>query len=101
VDRTGDRELSNYRAFGSTLGLPFFLALKAEALFAANRSSEALEAVEEAQAVAQQCEVHSSSAKLHRLRGVFLTAIGGSETPKLRLRFVKLSESRGSRSRFR
>ena len=80
MDRTGDRELSNYRAFGSTLGLPFFLALKAEALFAANRSSEALEAVEEAQAVAQQCEVHSSSAKLHRLRGVFLTAIGGSET---------------------
>jgi tetratricopeptide (TPR) repeat protein len=75
-----EQGIENYRAFGSTLGLPFFLALKAEALFAANRSSEALEAVEEAQAVAQQCEARSSSAELHRLRGVFLTAIGGSET---------------------
>jgi hypothetical protein len=43
--------IEDYRALGSTLGLPCFLALKAEALFAANRNSEALEAIEEAQAV--------------------------------------------------
>lgn len=59
--------------------MPCFVALKAEALFAANRSAEALEAVEEAQAVAQKCEVHSWSAELHRLRGVFLVAIGADE----------------------
>jgi hypothetical protein len=60
--------------------LPCFLALKAEALFAANRSSEALEAVEEAQAVSQKCEARFWSAELHRLRAVFLTAIGVEET---------------------
>jgi len=75
-----ERGIEDYRAPGSTLGLPCFLALKAEALFAANRSAEALEAVEEAQAVAQKCEVHSWSAELHRLRGVFLAAIGADET---------------------
>jgi predicted ATPase len=71
--------IEDYRALGSTLGLPCFLALKAEALFAANRVSEALEAVEEAEAVAQKCEVRFWSAELHRLRGVFLTAIGADE----------------------
>jgi predicted ATPase len=75
-----ERGIEDYRAPGSTLGLPCFLALKAEALFVANRSAEALEAVEEAQAVAQKCEVHSWSAELHRLRGVFLAAIGADET---------------------
>ena len=51
-----EQGIEEYRAPGSTLGLPYFLALKAEALFAANRVSEALEAVEEAEAVAQKCE---------------------------------------------
>ena len=44
-----EQGIKDYRAPGSTLGLPLFLALKAEALFTANRSSEALEAVEETQ----------------------------------------------------
>jgi len=59
--------------------LPYFLALKAEALFAANRSSEALDAVEEAEALAERFEVRWWSAELHRLRGVFLAAIGADE----------------------
>ena len=75
-----EQGIKDYRAPGSTLGLPYFLALKAEALFAANRSSEALEAVEEAEAVAQKCEARTWSAELHRLRGVFLAAIGAEET---------------------
>jgi tetratricopeptide (TPR) repeat protein len=75
-----EQGIEEYRAPGSTLGLPCFLALKAEALFAANRSSEALEAVEEAEAVAQKCEARSWSAELHRLRAVFLTALGADET---------------------
>jgi predicted ATPase len=75
-----EQGIEEYRAPGSTLGLPYFLALKAEALFAANRSSEALVAVEEAEAVAQKCEARSWSAELHRLRAVFLTALGDDES---------------------
>jgi len=71
-----EQGIKDYRAPGSTLGLPLFLALKAEALFAANRSSEALEA----EAVAQKCEVRFWSAELQRLRAVFLAASGAEET---------------------
>ena len=75
-----EQGIKDYRAPGSTLGLPLFLGLKAEALFTANRSSEALEAVEEAQAVSQKYEARCWSAELHRLRAVFLAAIGADET---------------------
>jgi hypothetical protein len=61
------------------LGLPFFLALKAEALFAVNRPSEALKAIEEAEAVAQKCGARCWSAELHRLRAVFLAALCADE----------------------
>jgi hypothetical protein len=68
--------------------MPLFLALKAEALFTANRSSEALEAVEEAQAVSQKYEAPSWSAELHRFRAVFLV-ISALMRRKLRLRCAK------------
>jgi hypothetical protein len=64
---------------GQTLGLPYFLGLKAEALYFADRVSEALEGIEEAEAVAQRSGVRCWSAELHRLRGVFLAAIGAEE----------------------
>ena len=38
-----EQGIKDYRAPGSTLGLPFFLGMKAEALFTAKRNSEALE----------------------------------------------------------
>ena len=72
--------IEDYRAPGSMLGLPIFLALKSEALCAANRTSEALEAVEEGEAVAQKCGARCWSAELHRLRAVFLAAVGADET---------------------
>ena len=75
-----EQGIEDYRAPGSMLGLPFFLALKSEALFVANRTSEALEAVEEAEAVAERFEVRWWCAELHRLRGVFLAALGADET---------------------
>jgi len=75
-----ERGIEDYRAHGSTLGLPCFLALKAEALFAANRSSEALEAIREAEKVVERFEVWSWSAELHRFRAVFLTAVDAEET---------------------
>jgi hypothetical protein len=72
--------IEDNRATGSTLMVPLFLALKAEALHLADRSSAALEAIREAEAVAEKFEGRWWSAELHRLRGVFLTAMGSDET---------------------
>jgi predicted ATPase len=62
------------------LCLPFLLALKAEALHLAERTSEVLEAIREAKAQAERSEERWWSAELHRLQGVFLAAIGARET---------------------
>ncbi len=72
--------IRDYRAPGQTLGMPYFLGLKAEALYFADRTSEALETIVEAEAFAQRSEARSWCAELYRLRGVFLAAIGGDET---------------------
>jgi hypothetical protein len=67
------------RASGSILGMPGFLALKAEALYLADRTREALETIEEAEALAKRYEQRVVCAELQRLRGVFLTALGAEE----------------------
>src|SRR6266436_949810 len=54
--------------------MPHFLA-KAEALYLAYRTSEAMEAIEEAESLAERSGVRYLFAELQRLRGVFLTAI--------------------------
>ena len=72
--------IADNRATGSILLVPLFLALKAEALHLADRTSEALEALGEAEALAERFEGLWWSAELHRLRGVFLTAMGAEET---------------------
>jgi len=72
--------IRDYQAAGSMLRMPFYLALKAEALYLANRTSEALEAIEEAEVLVERFEERGSCAELRRLRGVFLTAIGADET---------------------
>jgi len=61
------------------LGLPGWLALKAEALHLANRTAEALEAIREAEVLAERFENRFWCAELHRLRGVFLAALGAEE----------------------
>ena len=53
--------------------------MKAEALHLADRTPEALEAIKEAQALAARSGEHRWSAELHRLRGLFLTALGAEE----------------------
>jgi hypothetical protein len=60
--------------------MPALLAYKAEALRLADRTSEALEAISEAEALAERFEQRHFSAELHRLRGVFLAATGTEET---------------------
>jgi hypothetical protein len=62
------------------LDLPFFLAGKAEALHLADRTSEALKAINEAVAIAERFEHGYYNAELHRLRGVFLAAMGAEES---------------------
>ncbi|MGA8658107.1 MAG: protein kinase [Chthoniobacterales bacterium] len=75
-----DDAIRNYRATGAVLAMPYFLALKAEALHLAGRTSEALEAINEAEAMAERFEEAWWCAELHRLRGVFLAAISADET---------------------
>jgi predicted ATPase/predicted nucleic acid-binding Zn ribbon protein len=72
--------IGHQRANGAILGLTRALTLKAEALYIANRTSEALETLREAEALAETRGERWWSAELHRLRGVFLTAIGADET---------------------
>jgi predicted ATPase len=68
--------IEGWRATSAILWVSYFLALKAEALYLADRTSEALEAINEAEAVAERLEERYWSAELHRLRGVFLAAMG-------------------------
>jgi tetratricopeptide (TPR) repeat protein len=75
-----EQAIKDYRTTGAVLTLPLFLGLKAEALHLADRTSQALEATNEAKALAERFELRDWYAELHRLRGVFLTAIGADET---------------------
>jgi hypothetical protein len=49
-------------------------------LHLANRTSEALEVIDEAEALVERSEGRWWCAELYRLRGVFLTTIGADET---------------------
>ena len=64
---------------GWVLSLPRSLAAKSEALHPADRTSEALAVIQEAEAVIKRSEERSWSAELHRLQGVFLVALGTDE----------------------
>jgi hypothetical protein len=70
------------------MGLLSLLALKAEALHLADRTTEALEVIKEAEALAERCEGRWWCAELHRLRGVFLTALGADE-PQIEASFCE------------
>jgi len=74
-----EQGIRDFRATGAVLSLPHFLALKAEALHLANRTSEALEAINEAKVLVERFEQRYCYAELHRLGGVFLAAIGADE----------------------
>lgn len=67
----------------------YYLALKAEALQLADRTPEALEVITEAEALVARTGERWWCAELHRLRGVFLAAVGADEG-KSRPHFAKL-----------
>jgi tetratricopeptide (TPR) repeat protein len=75
-----EQGIRDLRASGTVLDLPGHLARKAEALHLADRTSEALKAINEAVAIAERFEHGNCSAELHRLRGVFFAALGAEET---------------------
>ena len=60
--------------------VPYWLALKAQALHLADRTSEALEAIKEAEALVERSEERWWCAELHRLRGVFLATLGAEKS---------------------
>jgi predicted ATPase len=72
--------IEGWVATGAIAAVSYYLALEAEALYLAHRSSEALEAIKEAEVFADRSEGRWWSAELHRLRGVFLAATGAEET---------------------
>ena len=74
IDGIRDRRTS-----GSILGMPFFLALKAETLYLADRAPEAIEPIVEAELLIERFEDRHWYAELHLLRGVFFAAIGSAE----------------------
>jgi adenylate cyclase len=74
-----DDGLRAYRATGVILTMPYLLTLKAEALHLAGRTGEALEAIREAEGLVERFEERWWYAELHRLRGIFLAALGAEE----------------------
>jgi hypothetical protein len=72
--------IDDWIATGSMLLVPYLLALKAEALYLADRTSEALKAIREAEALVEGREERWWCAELHRLCGVFLATMGAEET---------------------
>ena len=74
-----EQRIRDYRATGLMLRLPYFLAQKAEALYFSGRATDALEAISEAHLLAERSEERWWCAELHRLKGVFLTAMGADE----------------------
>jgi predicted ATPase len=64
--------IEDFRATGGTLAVPYWLALKAEALHVAERTSEALEAISEAEAIVERSEECEWSAELHDFAVYFL-----------------------------
>jgi tetratricopeptide (TPR) repeat protein len=75
-----EQGIRGFRATGSVLSLPYYLGLHAEALHLGGRTSEALEAIDEAEALAERFEQRNSLSRLHRLRAAFLAALDADET---------------------
>jgi predicted ATPase len=71
--------IRHYRMVSSIAMTPCWLSVRAEALHRANRSSEAAEAITEAQALAQRSEERWWCAELYRLHAVLLAATGAGE----------------------
>jgi hypothetical protein len=97
VDRGRNRGL---RATGALRCVPFFLMLKAEALQIADRTSEALEAIREAEGLVERFEERCGVPTCIGF-AVCFSPLWVRTRSKLGLRSAKPSTPQGSRSRFR
>jgi predicted ATPase len=75
-----EQGIRDFRATGSVLSLPLYLARMSEVLHLADRTPEALKAIDEAETMVERFGIRHWSAELCRLRGVFLTAMGAEES---------------------
>jgi predicted ATPase len=71
--------IRSIRSTDSMLTLPYWLAIKAEALHLVGRTSEALQAISEAEALVERSKERAWCAELHRLQGVLFAAMGADE----------------------
>jgi tetratricopeptide (TPR) repeat protein len=72
--------LENYRATGSIAWMAYFLTLKAEALYLADRTPESLEAINEAEALSERIGWRDCAVDIHRFRSAFLATMGAEKT---------------------
>ena len=75
-----EQGIRDIRASGDLDVAGYYLVLKAQALYLADRSCEALETIKELEFGAERFENRSCDALLLRLRGIFLAAVGAGET---------------------
>ena len=75
-----EQGIRDFRATGTVLARPYYLSLTAEALHLADRTLEALGAINAAEALAGRFDYRDFCAELHLLRGVFLATLGAEET---------------------
>jgi tetratricopeptide (TPR) repeat protein len=90
--------IEDLRTSGSAHGVLSVIALKAEALHLAARTSEALETINEAEAMVEKSQAHWWSAELHRLRGVFLAELGADEAQIKEAFFKAISTAKQQKS---
>ena len=90
--------MRDFRTTGTRLALPFLLTLKAEALHLGDRTSEAFEALKEAESLAEMSGDRGWCAEIYRFRVYFSPP---SMRTKLKLRLPSLQPSARQRSRSR
>ena len=74
-----DDGIEELRTSGALLAIPSLLAAKAEALYIANRTAEALDTIKQAETLVEKTEARWWSAEFYRLRAIFLTAMDADE----------------------
>jgi hypothetical protein len=74
-----DDGIEEIRITGAVLQMPSLLASKAEALYLANRTPEALATTKEAEMLVEKTEARWWSAEFYRLRAIFLAAMDGNQ----------------------
>jgi len=94
-----EQGVEDFRSSGTVNNLPLWLLLKAEALYLTERAAQALDAINEAESLAERYERHTVLTGLHRLRAVFLAPVGADET-QIEASFCEAIRIARSRSRF-